>query len=256
MIRSIRASTEARPMLELEGVVKHYPVGGEDVRAVDGVSLSLHSDEMVALLGPSGSGKTTLLLLVAALLKPDHGAIRFCGRDLASLSDSEASEYLLQDVGFIYQSFHLMPRVSALENACRKLLLGGMSLRDAQRRVIPWLERVGLGDKLERTPGELSGGERQRVAVARALAGEPRMVLADEPTGNLDSERSREVIALLHSLAREHHAAVLLVTHDPEAAGAADRRLTMRDGRILDEHLEVVVPPAAGPGLAATGHAG
>jgi ABC-type lipoprotein export system ATPase subunit len=225
-------------MLELEGVVKHYRSAGEEVRAVDGVSLELEAGEMLALLGPSGSGKTTLLLLVATLLKPDQGSVRFCDRDLATFSDSEASDYLLQDVGFIYQSFHLMPRVSALENACRKLLLGGMSLRQAQTRAIPWLERVGLGDQLQRTPGELSGGERQRVAVARALAGEPRLILADEPTGNLDSERSREVVGLLHSLAREQGAAVLLVTHDPAAASLADRRLTMRDGRIHEEYLE------------------
>jgi putative ABC transport system ATP-binding protein len=243
-------------MLELEDVVKHFRGGGENVRAVDGVSLRLHAGEMVALLGPSGSGKTTLLLLVATLLQPDRGAIRFCGRELSSLSDGEASDYLLQDVGFIYQSFHLMPRVSALENASRKLLLGGMGLRDARARVIPWLERVGMGDKLERTPAELSGGERQRVAIARALAGEPRLVLADEPTGNLDTERGREVVALLRSLARENRATVLLVTHDPEAAAIADRRLTMRDGRIYGEHLEATGLRPATTGLTASRRAG
>ncbi len=244
-------------MLELEDVIKYYRSGDEDVRAVDGVDLNLQDGEMIALLGPSGSGKTTLLLLVATLLKPDHGAIRFSGRDLGSLSDSEASDYLLQDVGFIYQSFHLMPRVSALENACRKLLLGGMSMREARKRAIPWLERVGLGDKLERSPGELSGGERQRVAVARALAGDPRLVLADEPTGNLDSERSREVVGLLHGLAREEGTGVLLVTHDPAAAAIADRHLTMRDGRIHDEYFERNGHgEAAASGFAASGQAG
>jgi putative ABC transport system ATP-binding protein len=243
-------------MLELEDVVKHYRTGVESVRAVDGVSLDLRAGEMVALLGPSGSGKTTLLLLVATLLKPDLGAVRFCDRELSTLSDGEASDYLLRDVGFIYQSFHLMPRVSALENACRKLLLGGMSLREAQARAVPWLERVGLGDKLERTPGELSGGERQRVAVARALAGEPRLILADEPTGNLDTQRSREVVELLHSLAREQDAGVLLVTHDPEAAAIADRQLMMRDGRLVDEYLEVTALEAAKSSFTASRQAG
>jgi putative ABC transport system ATP-binding protein len=240
-------------MLELEGVVKHYRGAGEEVCAVDGVTLNLEAGEMVALLGPSGSGKTTLLLLVATLLRPDEGAITFEGRELSSLTDNEASEYLLRDVGFIYQSFHLMPRVSALENASRKLLLGGMSLREARVQALPWLERVGMGDKLERTPGELSGGERQRVAVARALAGEPRMILADEPTGNLDTERSREVVGLLHSLAHEQEAAVLLVTHDPEAAALADRHLTMRDGRIQQEPFAVVDAEPTPSGFAASG---
>jgi putative ABC transport system ATP-binding protein len=222
--------------LDLERVVKHYH-GAEDVRAVDGVSLRIAPGEMVALYGPSGSGKTTLLLLIAALLTPEEGSIRYGGRDLASLSANEASDYLLRDVGFIFQSFHLMPRVSAVENASIKLLLAGVGLREARARAIPWLERVGLGDRLEHTPGELSGGERQRVAIARALAGEPRLILADEPTGNLDSARSREIVELLHELARERHAAVLLVTHDLEAAAIADRRCTLRDGRLSAEHL-------------------
>jgi putative ABC transport system ATP-binding protein len=232
-------------MLELASVFKHYRGHGEEVHAVDGVSLTVGRGEMVALLGPSGSGKTTLLLLVATLLKPDEGTIRFDGRDLVSLSDSQSSEFLMRDVGFIYQTFHLMPRVSALENACRKLLLGGVGMREAQRRTVPWLERVGLGDRLHRTPGELSGGERQRVAIARALAGEPRLILADEPTGNLDSARSREIVDLLHALALERACTVLLVTHDPEAAAAADRRLTLRDGRLVDDSPNGVAERAA-----------
>ncbi len=217
--------------LELERVVKHYH-GAEEVRAVDGVSLTIEPGEMVALYGPSGSGKTTLLLLIAALLQPEQGSIRFAGRDLASLSAEQRSDYLLRDVGFIFQSFHLMPRVSAVENASIKLLLGGSGTREAQARSVPWLERVGLGDRLEHTPGELSGGERQRVAIARALAGEPRLILADEPTGNLDSARSREIVELLHRIAHERDAAVLLVTHDLDAAAIADRRCTLRDGQL------------------------
>jgi putative ABC transport system ATP-binding protein len=223
-------------LLELEEVVKHYRGGGEEVRAVDGVSLLIAPGEMVALRGPSGSGKTTLLLLIAALLQPEQGTIRYSGRDLSSLTDREACDYLMGDVGFIYQSFHLLPRVSALENAALKLLLGGVGMREAKTRAITWLERVGLGDRLGRTPGELSGGERQRVAIARALAGEPRLILADEPTGNLDSARSQEVVELLRSIARERDAAVLLVTHDPDVASLADRSCTLRDGKLSDGH--------------------
>jgi ABC-type lipoprotein export system ATPase subunit len=223
-------------MLEVERVVKHYPGAREDVRAVDGVSLALKAGEMVALHGPSGSGKTTLLLLIAKLLEPDQGTIRFGGGDLSLLSDDQASDHLLRDVGFIYQSPQLMPRVSALENASIKLLLGGVGMREAQARAHPWLQRVGLEDSLERTPEQLSSGERQRVAIARALAGEPKLILADEPTGNLDSARSSEIVELLRSVAHERGAGVLLVTHDLEAASIADRRLTLRDGRLSEGH--------------------
>jgi putative ABC transport system ATP-binding protein len=219
-------------MLELEEVVKHYHEADEEVRAVDGVSLNIAPGEMVALQGPSGSGKTTLLLLIAALLKPDHGAIRYEGVDLGSLSETQACEYQLRDLGFIYQRFRLMPKVSAVENASRKLLLGGVGMREARARAIPWLERVGLGDRMDRPPEKLSGGERQRVAIARALAGEPKLILADEPTGNLDSARSREIVQLLRSIAHERQAAVLLVTHDLDAAALADRSCTLRDGKL------------------------
>lgn len=223
-------------MLEFEDVDKRFRAVGEEVRAVDGVNLTINPGELVALLGPSGSGKTTLLLLTAALLQPDRGTIRFDGRDLASLSESEASDYLLRDVGFVYQNFHLMPHVSAIENASIKLLLGGVGAREAQAMARPWLERVGLGERLQSQPHELSGGERQRIAIARALAGKPRLILADEPTGNLDSARSKEIIGLLSSIAHEREAAVLLVTHDVEAATIADRRFTLRDGKLLEDH--------------------
>jgi putative ABC transport system ATP-binding protein len=224
-------------LLELESVVKHYHGDGEEVRAVDGVSFTIAPGEMFALVGPSGSGKTTLLLLIAALLKPEQGAIRFQGRDITSISESQASEYLLRDVGFVFQNFHLMPRVSAIENAARKLIIAGVGMREAQARAIPWLERVGLTERLEHTPERMSGGERQRVAIARALAGEPSLILADEPTGNLDSVRSREIVRLLHSVAQERGAGVLLVTHDREVATIADRCSTLRDGKLIDGDL-------------------
>lgn len=221
-------------MLVLEDIVKHYHGIGEEVRAVDGVSFTIAPGEMLALLGPSGSGKTTLLLLIAALLKPESGTIRFGDRDITALSEEHASEYLLRDVGFVFQNFHLMERVTAVENAARKLLIGGAGLQEAKERAIPWLERVGLGDRLTRTPEQLSGGERQRVAIARALACEPRLILADEPTGNLDSARSREIVQLLRAVAHQNSACVLLVTHDHEAAALADRRLLLRDGEISE----------------------
>jgi putative ABC transport system ATP-binding protein len=221
-------------MLEIERLVKRYRGGGEQVCAIDDVTLTVSSGELLALHGPSGSGKTTLLLLIATLLSPDEGTIRFAGRELSSLSESQACDYLHHDVGFVYQGFHLMPRVSALENAAIKLVLGGMGIREAQARAMPWLERLGLADHAHRTPERLSAGERQRVAIARALAGEPRLILADEPTGNLDSVRSREVVELLYTVAHERDAAVLLVTHDVETASVADRCCALRDGRLTE----------------------
>ena len=222
-------------MLELQTVVKRYRSASESVYALDGVSLSLGEGEMLALQGPSGSGKTTLLLLAAAALRVDAGAVSYRGRDLAMMSEREAAQYRLAEVGLISQNTHLMARVPAVENAATKLLLGGVALGRARERAMGWLERVGMREHAQRTPEELSGGERQRVALARALAGEPRLVLADEPTANLDSQRSSEIVALLHELSREDGRAVLLVTHDAQAAAAADRVLRLRDGRLEGE---------------------
>jgi len=219
-------------VLELEQVVKHYRGAGEEVHAIDGVSLIVSPGEMLALHGPSGSGKTTLLKLAATLLAPERGTVRFNGVELSSFSEDDASDYLLRDVGFVYQNFRLMPRVSALENASIKLLLGGVGRREARAQALQWLERLGLADRAEWTPEQLSGGERQRVAIARALSGDPPLILADEPTGNLDSARSREIVALLAEIAHERGAGVLLVTHDTEAATLADRSLTLRDGEL------------------------
>jgi putative ABC transport system ATP-binding protein len=219
-------------MLELQRVVKRYRSGNEEVHAVDGASLRVSAGEMLALQGPSGSGKTTLLLLAACALYADAGNVSYWGRDLAGMNEHDAAQYRLAEVGLIAQSTHLMAHVSALENAATKLLLGGVALPQARRRALTWLERVGMGERARHTPEELSGGELQRVAIARALAGDPKLILADEPTANLDSHRSREIVALLAELAHEHGAAVLLVTHDSEAAAAADRVLLLRDGRV------------------------
>jgi putative ABC transport system ATP-binding protein len=231
-------------LLELRQVVKHYPAAGEVVRAVDGISLAVEGGEFVAVFGPSGSGKTTLLLLAAALLRPDSGAACFEGRDLGRLSSREAARYRRSDVGFVFQSFHLMPAASALDNAALKLLSEGLSLGVAQKRAQPWLERVGLAARLAHTPRELSKGECQRVAIARALANNPRLLLADEPTGNLDSRRSREILSLMRTLCDERSMPVLLVTHDREALPYVDRVYTLRDG-MLTAGLDADVAPAA-----------
>jgi putative ABC transport system ATP-binding protein len=220
-------------VLELDGVVKHYAgFGGEVVRAVDGVTLCIRPGEIVALHGPSGSGKSTLLMLAAALIAPDDGVVSCDGRDLATFSGAEAADYLRRTIGFVYQSFHLMAGVPAVENAAIKLLADGVPLAEARRATTPWLERVGLASRLNHTPERLSGGERQRVAIARALVNEPRVILADEPTGSLDSQRGREILTMLAEIAREQHAAVLLVTHDAQAAAIADRVCTLRDGKL------------------------
>jgi putative ABC transport system ATP-binding protein len=221
-------------LLELRDLVKHYPaIGGEPVRAVDGVSLKVEPGEMVALYGPSGSGKTTLLLMVATLLQPTSGAVLIGDRDVSSLSEREASHFRLSELGFIRQNFDLLPGVTAIDNAVLKLLKT-MRWRDAHRQISPLLERLGLGQRLEHRAELLSMGERQRVMIARALSTEPRLLLADEPTGSLDSQRGREVLELLTELCREHQVAIVLVSHDPQAAAYADRVYALRDGKLSD----------------------
>ncbi len=221
-------------MLELRDLAKHYPsAGGELVKAVDGVSLRVEPGEMVALYGPSGSGKTTLLLMVATLLAPTSGSVAIDGRDVSSLTEREASHFRLLQLGFIRQNFDLLPGVSAIDNAVLKLLRS-LRWRDAHRQITPLLERLGLGERLSHRAETLSMGERQRVMIARALSTEPSLLLADEPTGSLDSQRSEEVLELLRELCRERNVAVILVSHDPLAAAYADRVLALRDGKLSD----------------------
>jgi putative ABC transport system ATP-binding protein len=221
-------------MLELRELVKHYETAGEEtVKAVDGVSMSVAAGEMVALYGPSGSGKTTLLLMVAALLEPTSGQVLVGGRDVGALSEREASSFRLREMGFVRQSFDLLPGVSAIDNAVLKLLKD-TPWREAHARVRPLLQRLGLGERLNHRAETLSMGERQRVMIARALSSEPKLLLADEPTGSLDTQRGREVLELLRELCRERGVAIVLVSHDPQAAGYADRVLALRDGRLSD----------------------
>ncbi len=231
-------------MLELRELVKQYQVGdGEPVRAVDGVSSTIAAGELVALYGPSGSGKTTLLMVVAALLRPDSGAVLLDGREVSALSENEGAGYRLREVGIVGAPSDLLAGARAIENASLKLWL--THARDAERRIEPLLERLGLGRRMRHRTEQLSMGERQRVLIAQALSTEPKLVLADEPTGNLDTHRSREVLELLSELCRERGAAVLLATHDPLAAAYADRVHELRDGRLQEYRPEQ--PPMTVP---------
>jgi putative ABC transport system ATP-binding protein len=220
-------------MLHVKDLVKHYPTASEPVRAVDGVSVHVRPGELVALYGPSGSGKTTLLLMIATLLQPTSGTVTIDERDVSGMSEREASNFRLSQLGFIRQNFDLLPGVSAIDNAVLKLLKS-VRWRDAHRQITPLLERLGLGERLSHQAETLSMGERQRVMIARALSTEPSLLLADEPTGSLDTQRSREVLELLRELCREQNVAALLVSHDPLAAGYADKVYTLRDGKLSD----------------------
>jgi putative ABC transport system ATP-binding protein len=233
--------------LELRNLVKHYSVGeGEPIRAVDGVSVVIAPGEFVALYGPSGSGKSTLLNLIAALLEPDSGSVLVNDRDVSALSYREACEYRLAEVGVIGQPSDLLPGAKAIQNASLKLWV--RHARDARKQVEPLLVRLGLANRMEHRTEQLSMGERQRVIIAQALATEPGLVLADEPTGNLDTRRSREVLSLLSELCRERGITVVLATHDPQAAAFANRVYELRDGR-LGEHRPdpgFIVPTTSG----------
>jgi putative ABC transport system ATP-binding protein len=211
----------------LRDIAKFFQRGPTTVRALDGIDLEIEAGEFVALEGPSGSGKTTLLQLLGALDRPSAGEIVFEGRSLTGLRDRALAELRLRSFGFVFQQFNLIPTLTAVENVEVKLApVGGTRLR-----ALELLAEVGLADRAEHLPGHLSGGEQQRVAIARALSVEPRVVLADEPTGNLDTSTGREIIELLANLAAEHGSTVVVATHDASLAARAPRRLTMRDGR-------------------------
>jgi len=219
-------------MLQTRDLVKRYEVGREVIRAVDGVSLSIAAGEFVALYGPSGSGKSTLIDLIAGFQEPDEGTVLVDGRDIAKLSENEHAEYLLRVLGIVGQASELMPAALARENAALKLLR--TDPRHATRLIEPLLLELGLGERMDQPTSKLSMGERQRVMIALALSLKPRLVLADEPTGNLDTRRSREVLGLIKSLCREREAAVLLATHDPQAVSFADRVHELRDGQLRE----------------------
>jgi putative ABC transport system ATP-binding protein len=232
-------------VLELRDLVKHYQVGGgEPIHAVDGVSMTIARGEFVALYGPSGSGKTTLLELIAGLQPPDSGSVLVDGRDVVGMSRREGDSYRLHQLGIIGHG--LPPGWRAIQSASLKLLL--CDRRAAKRTVEPLLGQLGLGDRLAHRTEQLSMGERQRVLIARALSADPKLVLADEPTGNLDTERTRQVLSLLRGLCRERDMALLLATHDPQAAAFADEVHELRDGR-LHAYTPDRAPVAAEPNI-------
>ncbi len=230
-------------MLALHGLVKHYHVGGgEPIRAVDGVSMSVAAGELVVIYGPSGSGKTTLLELVAALQEPDRGTVVLDGRDIYALSPKQRDEYRLRELGIIGQPQNLIPGARAIENASLKLWLSARRPSEIRARIEPLLEQLGLGERMLHRTEQLSMGERQRVLIAQALSTDPKLVLADEPTGNLDTHRTGEVLALLRGLCEQRGTAALLASHDPQAAVFADAVHELRDGTLQPyEHERVLL---------------
>lgn len=225
--------------IELRNVVREYRVGGQTVRALDEVSLWLADGQFVSVVGPSGAGKSTLLHLLGALDSPDSGTIAFDGEEIGRLGDEQQSRFRHHRVGFIFQFFNLLPTLSAWENVAIPKLLDGVRLGAAKPEAIRLLDRVGLGDRTGHRPAELSGGQMQRVAVARALMLNPPLILADEPTGNLDSATGASILALLAEVAHEDAAGrlVVMVTHNADAAAATDRVITLQDGRVGSDVL-------------------
>jgi putative ABC transport system ATP-binding protein len=222
----------ATPAVEARDVARSYRLDGVSVEALRGVTLSIDPGDYVAIVGPSGSGKSTLMHLLGCLDRPTSGSLLLGGRDVAELSDSELADLRNRTIGFVFQSFQLLGRTSALENVGLPLVYRGLRRAERRARAGAALESVGLGHRLGHRPGQLSGGEQQRVAIARALVGEPTVLLADEPTGNLDSRSGADVLALLGRLNAERGVAVVVVTHDLEVAAHARRRIDVRDGLI------------------------
>lgn len=218
-------------LIELEGVTKAYPMAGESVQALKGVSLSFAAGEFAAVVGASGSGKSTLLYLLGLMTTPSGGAYRFDGQDVGALSDDRRSALRGREIGFVFQSFHLVPQLDVLQNVLLAARYAGNGHGDPAARAKELLDRVGLSKRLKHRPAELSGGEMQRVALARALLSGPRLILADEPTGNLDEKTGEEIFSLLASLPAEGKT-VIVVTHNLHLAGRIPRRVTLKDGEV------------------------
>ena len=222
-------------MIRLTGITKHYRMGEEEVRALDGVDLHIARNEYVALIGPSGSGKSTLMNLIGCLDTPTTGRYVLNGRDTSDMDDVELAQVRNQEIGFVFQSFHLLPRLTVLDNVCQPLVYRGMPRAERQRLATEALAQVGLANRMGHRPNQLSGGQRQRVAVARALVGKPAILLADEPTGNLDSRTSVEIMALFDALHSDGQT-VVVVTHEPDIAAHCRRTIRLGDGRIVEDH--------------------
>ncbi|OGO00293.1 MAG: macrolide ABC transporter ATP-binding protein [Chloroflexi bacterium RBG_13_52_14] len=227
-------------MMELKDIVKTYQMGKVQVQALRGVSFNIEKGEMVALMGPSGCGKTTLLSIMGCLDAPTSGSYYLDGVEVSNLSDSQLAEIRNRKIGFVFQTFNLLARTSALENVRLPLLYGNG--HDSRERALEALKRVGMGHRASHSPAELSGGERQRVAIARALVNNPAIILADEPTGNLDSRSSLDVLDILCELNRVEGITVVVVTHEKEIADRAQRVFVMKDGQIIDEQQVMQTP--------------
>jgi putative ABC transport system ATP-binding protein len=225
--------------IEMSDVVREYRAGGHPVRALDGITMRIDGGQFVSVVGPSGSGKSTLLHLLGALDSPDSGSIRFNGVEIATMTDDQQSSFRRHKVGFIFQFFNLLPTLSAWENVAIPRLLDGQRLRRVRPDAVRLLEIVGLGHRVDHRPAEMSGGEMQRVAVARALMMDPPLILADEPSGNLDSATGTAIVELLRSVAHDEGVdrSVVMVTHNSEAASAADRVITLQDGAVKSDIL-------------------
>ncbi|HEY6000319.1 MAG TPA: ABC transporter ATP-binding protein [bacterium] len=231
-------------IIEAEGLVKRYELGGETLLALDGVSLGVTEGEMVSITGPSGSGKSTLMHILGCLDRPDAGRYLLAGEDVSRMSRDRLADVRNRRIGFVFQTFNLLPRMSAIENVELPLMYAGRTGTYETARAA--LQRVGLGDRLRHEPNQLSGGQRQRVAVARALVTDPALLLADEPTGNLDSRTGQEILALFKALNREGHT-IVIVTHDPTIAAFCNRQVHLRDGRIAEDAGAPPPPGAPAP---------
>ena len=219
-------------MIKLQNIARTYQMGKTEVRALQGVDLEINEGECVAIMGPSGSGKSTLMHVIGALDRPDGGSIQFEGHDIADESSNGLAEIRGKKIGFVFQTFSLMPTLSALDNVELAMTFQGVPRSKRRERACQLLEQVGLGDRMKHRPSELSGGEQQRVAIARALANDPQILLADEPTGNLDSQSGQQIMELIESLNKEQGMTVILVTHDPNLEAYADRLIRLLDGKI------------------------
>lgn len=232
------ANGATQPIIEAREVVKTYDTGAAGVQALRGVSLAVPRGEMVAIMGPSGCGKTTLLNCLSGLDTVDSGQVWIDGTDINQLSDRAKSRYRARRMGFVFQTYNLLPVLSAAENVELPLVVSGMPGKEARAKAIVALERVGLADRAHHWPNQLSGGQRQRVTIARALVNDPAIVWADEPTGNLDSEMADDVMRLMEQLNRENLQTFVIVTHDPGVGARCHRIIRMRDGRIVGEELQ------------------
>jgi putative ABC transport system ATP-binding protein len=222
-------------LINIENITKDYVMGEEVVHALRGVSMQIRSNEYIAIMGPSGSGKSTLMNLLGCLDTPTSGRYEFNGRNVSAMSDDELAGIRNREIGFVFQTFNLLPRADSLRNVELPLIYAGVDMKTRQERAARVLREVGLGDRLHHKPSELSGGQRQRVAIARALVNDPSIILADEPTGNLDSKTGEEIMALFEDLYRRGHT-IILVTHEADIARHARRTIHLRDGRIESDH--------------------